>query len=131
VPAELANFGNGRIPSEALSEIGIARHRLWAPASESFRVMRAAAAAEGVDIGVTDSYRDYDEQVDLARRKGLYQNGGLAAVPGTSQHGWGRALDVDVTPQGLEWMRSNAARFGWVEAVPREPWHWEFWGVTG
>jgi hypothetical protein len=42
----------------------------------------------GVDIGVTDSYRSYDAQVDVARRKGLYSQGGLAATPGTSDHGW-------------------------------------------
>ena len=62
--------------------------------------MRAAAAAAGVDIGVTDSYRPYEEQVDLVRRKGLYSQGGLAAVPGTSPHGWGMALDVDVSTLG-------------------------------
>jgi hypothetical protein len=129
VPAELQQYGNGRVPAEALAEIGIGRHRLWAPAAEAFAAMRSAAAADGVEIGVTDSYRSYDEQVDLAQRKGLYKNGGLAAVPGTSQHGWGRALDVDVDPAGLAWMRENAPRFGWVEPVPREPWHWEFWGV--
>ena len=88
--------------------------------------MRASAAAEGVDIGVTDSYRPYEEQVDLVRRKGLYSQGGYAAVPGTSPHGWGLAVDVDVTPDGLAWLRANAGRFGFVEAVPREPWHWEY-----
>ena len=25
-----------------------------------------------------------------------------------------------------DWVRENAPRFGWVEAVPREPWHWEY-----
>ncbi len=88
--------------------------------------MHAAAAEAGVDIGVTDSYRDYDEQVDLVRRKGLYSQGGLAATPGKSNHGWGMALDVDVTATGLAWMREHAAEYGWVEAVPREPWHWEY-----
>jgi LAS superfamily LD-carboxypeptidase LdcB len=34
---------------------------------------------------------------------------------------------VDVTQhRKLDWMRANAYRFGFVEAVPREPWHWEF-----
>ena len=87
--------------------------------------MRAAAARDGVLIGVTDSYRSYAAQVDLARRKGLYQNGGLAAVPGTSQHGWGLAVDVDTNSRGTQWLRANAARFGFA-TIPREPWHWEF-----
>jgi hypothetical protein len=126
VPAELRAYGNGRIPREALETIGIGQHRLTHAAAQSFKAMRAAAAADGVDIGVTDSYRGYDEQVDLVSRKGLYSQGGLAAVPGTSPHGWGLALDLDVTPDGLSWLRANASRFGFVEAVPREPWHWEF-----
>lgn len=88
--------------------------------------MRAAAASAGVEIGATGAYRDYAGQVDLARRKGLYSNGGLAAVPGTSQHGWGLAIDVDVNADGQAWLRANASRFGFFEDVPREPWHWEY-----
>jgi hypothetical protein len=128
VPPELRAYGNGRIPREALETIGIGQHRLAAVAAQAFKAMRSAAAAEGIDVGVTDSYRPYDEQVDLVRRKGLYSQGGYAAVPGTSPHGWGLALDVDVTPDGLAWLRANAGRFGFVECVPREPWHWEYHG---
>ena len=86
-----------------------------------------AAAAEGITLRVTDTYRSYDEQVDLVARKGLYSEGGYGATPGTSNHGWGLALDADVNdPAVMSWMRTNAHRFGFVEAVPREPWHWEF-----
>lgn len=126
VPVVLQIYGNGRIPSSALAPIGIGEHRLWAPAASAFDQMRVDAAADGVDIGVTDSYRGYDEQVDLVRRKGLYSQGGLGAVPGTSAHGWGLALDVDVNEAGQAWMRVNAGRYGFVETTPREPWHWEY-----
>jgi hypothetical protein len=125
-PAELAHYGNGRIPTARLASIGIGGHRLYAPAAAAFRQLRAAAARVGVNIGVTDSYRSYAQQVDLARRKGLYANGGLAATPGKSNHGWGLALDVNVNGGGLAWLRQNARRFGFAEAVPREPWHWEY-----
>jgi D-alanyl-D-alanine carboxypeptidase len=65
--------------------------------------------------------------VDLVARKGLYANGGLGAVPGTSNHGWGVAVDADITnPATKAWLQANGHRFGFVEAVPREPWHWEF-----
>jgi D-alanyl-D-alanine carboxypeptidase len=126
VPLALAAYGNGRIPHDQLVPISGTQHRLWAPAAAAFERLRAAAAADGVTIGITDSYRDYDTQVDLARRKGLYRNGGLAATPGTSDHGWGKSLDLDLDPAALSWMRVNAARFGFVEDVPREPWHWTF-----
>ena len=125
VPAELRRFGNGRIPSSQLTSIGIGGHRLYAPAAQAFKQMRAAAAREGINIGVTDSYRSYATQVDLVRRKGLYSQGGLAATPGTSNHGWGMALDVDTTSRGTQWLRANAGKFGFA-TIPREPWHWEY-----
>jgi D-alanyl-D-alanine carboxypeptidase len=127
-PPELARYGNGRIPAGALSEIGRGAHRLWAPAAASFRQLAAAAARDGVRIGVTDSYRSYEQQVDLARRKGLYSQGGLAATPGRSNHGWGLSLDLDLDNRAQAWMRANGARFGFVEDVPREPWHWTYHG---
>ncbi|WP_226924543.1 M15 family metallopeptidase [Georgenia satyanarayanai] len=126
VPVELAAYGNGRIPRDALEPVGATGHRLWAPAAQSFEKLLSAAAADGVSIGVTDSYRSYDVQVDVVRRKGLYSEGGLGAKPGTSQHGWGMAVDLDLDPSAQAWMRANAARFGFVEDTPREPWHWAF-----
>lgn len=81
-PAELLAHGNGRIPPAALAPIGVGNHRMWSPAAAAFQQMTAAAAAGGVRVGVTDSYRSYDQQVDLAARKGLYSEGGLAADPG-------------------------------------------------
>lgn len=127
VPVELLRFGNGKVPAEALSPIaGAEGHRLWAPAARSFEALRAAAARDGVKIGVTDSYRPYEVQVDLVRRKGLYSQGGLAAKPGTSNHGWGIALDLRLDGAAQTWMRENAGRFGFVEDVPREPWHWTY-----
>jgi LAS superfamily LD-carboxypeptidase LdcB len=63
----------------------------------------------------------------------------MAAVPGTSIHGWGRAVDLqDPTGKmtfdspGYRWLQANAWRFGFVHpawAEPGgsapEPWHWE------
>jgi LAS superfamily LD-carboxypeptidase LdcB len=89
----------------------------------------------GKPLCVTDSYRDYARQVDVYRRKP-----GLAAVPGTSRHGWGLAVDLGCGVQqfgspAFNWMRANAARFhfvhpSWAEpsgSMP-EPWHWEYTG---
>ena len=64
--------------------------------------------------------------------------GYFAAVPGTSNHGWGLALDLgggvqDYGTAQYEWMRANAPAFGfdnpeWARAggSKNEPWHWEF-----
>jgi len=126
VPVELKTYGNGRVPAAALSTVAGTSHSLWEPAARSLEALRSAAAAEGVTIGITDSYRTYESQVDLVRRKGLYSQGGLAAAPGTSMHGWGVAVDLSLDSTAQAWMRQNGGRFGYVENVPREPWHWQY-----
>lgn len=130
VPTDLLAYGNGRIPASALSTVGNTGHRLWAPAASSLQSLLQAAQRDGVQISITDSYRSYAEQVDLAQRKGLYSQGGLAAKPGTSDHGWGIAVDLGLDAKAQSWMRANAARFGFVEDTPREPWHWAFKGTA-
>jgi LAS superfamily LD-carboxypeptidase LdcB len=126
IPTELAAYGNGKIPANALEKVGNTGHKLWAPAAESLTRMIADAKAQGVTIGITDSYRPYAEQVDLVRRKGLYSQGGLAAKPGTSEHGWGMATDLDLNSKAQSWMRANGEKYGFVENTPREPWHWAY-----
>ena len=125
-PAGLAQFGNGTIPAGELVTLAGSRHRLWAPAASGFERLRAAAQADGVTVRITDSYRSYEGQVDVAARKGLYSQGGLAATPGTSNHGWGLSVDLDLNPAAQAWMRANAGRFGFAEDVAREPWHWTY-----
>src|SRR4051794_23753836 len=130
-------YPNGLIPPSALCEIGVGAHRLRCDAAAAYRAMSAAyAAAFGSPICITDSYRSYDSQVKLYGEKPA-----LAAVPGTSNHGWGLAVDlcrgIDRygTPQ-YQWMLADAGRFGWLHptwADPgngrEEPWHWEYAGT--
>lgn len=125
-PDELAGFGNGRIPASALSPIGNGTDRLWTPAADAFRAMTTAAWQAGIDLKVNDSYRDLDHQRRLADDLGLYSQGGKAAAPGTSTHGWGLSVDLDTSDGSVAWLRANAARFGFVEDVPSEPWHWTY-----
>lgn len=126
-PGPWGGHENGRIPTPALCPLaGHSGHMLRCDAAAAFAALEAAY---GSPIGVTDSYRTYDAQVDLARRKGLYSQGGLAARPGTSNHGWGLALDLDLSSGELAWMRGNAGRFGF-STIPREPWHWELSGAV-
>jgi D-alanyl-D-alanine carboxypeptidase len=131
IPTELAAYGNGKIPPSALERVGGTGHKLWAPAAESLTRMISDAKAQGVTVGITDSYRSYAEQVDVARRKGLYSQGGLAAKPGTSEHGWGMAADLDLNHKAQDWMRANGEKYGFVENTPREPWHWAYKPAAG
>jgi LAS superfamily LD-carboxypeptidase LdcB len=126
VSTDLSHYANGRLPAALLKPVGSGDHRLWAPAADSFKAMAAAAARDGVRLGVNDSYRSYAEQVDMARRKGLYSQGGLAAKPGTSDHGWGKSIDLSLDGRALEWMRAHASQYGFHANVPRENWHWTY-----
>lgn len=126
VPRSLAGYGNGLIPEGALAPLNGSSERMWAPAATQLNKLMADAASAGVTISVTDGYRDYDSQVRLADEKGLYSQGGLAAQPGTSEHGWGIAADLKLDATAQAWMRQHAKEYGFVENVPREPWHWEF-----
>lgn len=127
VPTDLAMHDNGKIPAQALAPIGTTGHSMWAPAAANFEKLLAHAKADGVDIGINDSYRTYDRQVELVGRLGLLKDGGLAAVPGTSNHGWGRAVDLQLDGEALTWMRANGERYGFVEDTPRETWHWAYY----
>lgn len=129
-------YPNGLIPAAALCPIGVSSHVLRCDAAQAYRTLSQAYAAEfGEPLCITDSYRTFDGQVDLYRRKPS-----LAAVPGTSQHGWALAVDLCGgvqsfgTPQH-DWLAAHASAFGWVNpdwAQPgqgrEEPWHWEFTG---
>ena len=133
----LAGYSNGRLPPSALCPLwGAPGHLLRADAAAAFSRMSLAYAAQfGAPICVTDSYRPYAVQVRLYREKPQF-----AAYPGTSEHGWGRAVDLcgGIQIAGMVqhvWMLMNATRFGWFHpswASPTgsrpEPWHFEYGG---
>jgi hypothetical protein len=130
-------YANGFIPDSALCPLWqAAGHKLRAAAASSFnRMSQYHAATAGGPLCVTDSYRTYGEQVSLYRRKP-----GLAATPGTSEHGWGNAVDFcggveRFGSNAFQWMKDNAGRFGFFHPAWAEPsggrpeaWHWEYGG---
>jgi hypothetical protein len=134
---DLAGLPNGRLPLDALCPVwGSPGDLLRADAAHAFnRLSQAYAAQFGRPICVTDSYRPYEEQVAVYREKPRW-----AAVPGTSNHGWGTAMDLCGGIQSFasaqhRWMQLNAPGYGWFHpswAQPGgstpEPWHWEYGG---
>ena len=131
--APTLGYPNGYLPAESLCPLNTgppADQRLRADAAAAFNRMTAAHP-----LCVTDSYRSYGEQVDVYARKP-----GLAAVPGTSNHGLGLAVDLcggveTFGTPAYQWMKQNAQTFGfahpaWAEpgGSRPEPWHWEYVG---
>lgn len=76
-------------------------------------------------------YRTYTQQQTAWN---TYQSGGnLAARPGTSNHGWGLAIDVAMTRYGgfsspnYKWLAENAPKYGFrTGVVASEAWHIEY-----
>jgi len=117
---------NGMLDRSQLVPIG-GGHVMKPEAAKAYQAMVKAAGAEGITWGITDSYRDYNSQVKVAREKGLYSQGGLAARPGTSNHGWGLATDLKLSDAAFQWLQQNGRKFGFKN-IPREKWHWEYAG---
>jgi len=126
-------YSNGLIPASRLCGI-TSGHALRCDAAAAYQQLASAyRKAFGKTLCITDSYRSYASQVDLYGRKPS-----LAALPGTSNHGWGVAVDLcgGVDRFGTaqyRWMESHAAAYGWVHPAwaeqggsREEPWHWEF-----
>ena len=130
-----AGQANGNLDPSVLCPVWGARgERLRADAARAFNAMsQAKAQGTGSPLCVTDAYRPYREQVIV-----YAQTPAMTAIPGTSNHGWGQAVDLCGGAERYNgaaylWLKANAGRFGWHHpawAEPgqrqEEPWHWEF-----
>jgi LAS superfamily LD-carboxypeptidase LdcB len=169
-----AGHRNGRLTDGVLLEVSGGtneRCRVEADAAVAWQVLVLAAEADGVTgFAAGWCYRSLAQQErTYARNCGWVYDPAPPAVegeepppppakhwvcnpptarPGTSNHGWGRAIDVvDTTtskahilkcsdPQ-FAWLRDNGARYGWVlpswarcGSRTQEPWHFEWAGLT-
>lgn len=96
--------------------------------AKAFRAMAKAARKVGVDINIRSGFRSHEKQ-KLLYREYVKGWGNLAARPGYSNHQNGKALDIYITDYKVyEWLKKNAAKFGFKRTVRREAWHWEYVG---
>lgn len=144
VPTDGGDGSNGRLPASALAAVSWTRDSRGTPfylradaAAALERLNVAFRAALGHDLALDLTYRDHDTQV--AMRAAL---GSVAAVPGTSSHGTGLALDVPELPcdygwdsPAREWLVANGPAYGWVSPTwarengsNPEYWHYEYRG---
>ena len=147
--SHLKNVKPGELGPDLLRTIE-GKGKLHHCAADAYEAMDAAANAEGIDLSPTsqaDTYRSletqeygfYQRYTDnpkpalmkqkprIYKGKAWYLKKGYAplAVPGTSQHNYGVAIDIaNASGARLEWLAKNAVSFGFSwEVLPEEPWH--------
>lgn len=144
------------IPTRSDREVQKMRHT----AAMALKAMLTEAEANGVaDITVTSGWRSYNTQVWLLTnqvnkyRKTLSEEEAYnlaiteVAVPGTSEHQSGLAVDIHNLPsadisfaetESAKWLAANCYKFGFILRYPEnkieitrisfEPWHFRFVG---
>jgi hypothetical protein len=133
---DVTRVQNGRLPASMLCTLWDPDHQLRSDAAVALAKLNVLYTKRfGHPICFNDAYRSLAEQYAIKARRG-----GYAARPGTSEHGWGLAVDlcdgVDEGPRSATygWMRANAPAYGWENPTwarsggsgPYEPWHWEY-----
>lgn len=146
MPKSLNGVTAGELPASLLVDIKPAG-KLHPLAANAYHALRAKALADGLPhfkpTSAGDTYRDLATQ-----RRGFlsrYQTAPIAgastrtyegktwylkpnnapmAVPGSSNHNLGLAVDIaEASGERLKWMLANCAAFGWSWEVQSEPWH--------
>ena len=151
-PKPVAGRENGRLPASDLITV-LPGCRTYRPSAGSLALLFRQAAAVNVPLFGNDCYRPIDEQVSLYAYN-TSTGGPCTAQPqyypdgrprGTSNHGWGKAVDfgnrgqsLTFSSPGYRFLTQHAARVGWnhpgwARAGMRcaEPWHWEWVGDGG
>lgn len=126
------------------------RHRLAPEATEAWRALQQAAAADNVRISIVSAFRSIGRQVELieakvAKGQTLEDVLSVLAPPGFSEHHTGRAIDIGTTncppaeevfesTRAFRWLKGHSTGFGFTLSFPRnnsfgyqyEPWHWRY-----
>lgn len=148
-PGSWGGYTNGKIPAKAMTKT--ANAYLRADSATAYGKMAAAFKAKfKKDLSITSGYRDYPTQQSIfttrytphTKSPGAFWSGrywilkkgqSVAAVPGTSNHGWALALDLgsNVNVAGSaekKWADANGPTFGWYPKGNAwgEPWHFEY-----
>jgi LAS superfamily LD-carboxypeptidase LdcB len=159
MPADLHGVENGKLSSKLLTNI-LPSGKLHHYAAESWQRLQQQAAFEGLTLTQVGDYRPMSQQEHLfllrmrkypdAKRTvqttrtwngetWYLHTGAPVATPGTSNHGWGLAIDVALRVNGraipitakpdgawrtgLKFLRKVAPGLGWSWELQSEPWH--------
>lgn len=112
---------NGRLSDSTLAPIYGGRLRKDAAAAWN-AMNQESQRRYGVTLrplGPASSYRTYDQQVSIYKTA----RPGWAANPGTSNHGWGLAVDI-ATHQMRSIVDEIGAKYGWAKRWSDASWEW-------
>lgn len=136
---------NGRLPSELIGRAtrgGKSKPTMLKELVGAYDQMAVDFRAKFPNKNISAwGYRTYERQITIKQEKP-----NLAAKPGTSNHGWGMAIDMHFYVDGesnyrklrynqpeYQWLRSNSSKYGWFNppwasqgGKKEEPWHWEW-----
>jgi hypothetical protein len=142
-PSVTGDGSNGRVPRSRMAALpwcvdaeGNAQWLRADAAAAMIRLNEAFRARFGENIAIDMSYRSYEQQVAMRE-----YYGSIAARPGTSNHGWGTAIDTwewqayAFGSERYEWLVANGPAYGWIapswarqDGSNPEYWHFEYTG---
>jgi peptidoglycan hydrolase-like protein with peptidoglycan-binding domain len=127
---QVTAYVQGRPSTITVYPVGNGKY-LQADAARNFKSMQAAARNAGVNLSVNSGFRSHAEQKVLYQ-KYLNGTGNLAAKPGYSNHQSGISVDIGGVngygTKAFKWLQANAGRYGFVNDVRGEFWHWTYRG---
>ena len=124
-------------------------------AAEAIENLFQAGLDEGIQLGGVSGYRSYERQYEIyvtnLLRRGINFTELYSAMPGTSEHQTGLAMDISTksigyslsdrfasTPEGI-WVSQNCHKYGFIIRYPKdktditgyayEPWHIRYVGI--
>jgi zinc D-Ala-D-Ala carboxypeptidase len=133
----------------------IDKRKMRKEAAIALEKMFAAAKKEGIYLSGASGYRSYATQVSVfdryVKRDGYEKARTYSAIPGTSEHQTGLAIDVSGSngycavsscfagTKEAKWLDKNSANFGYIIRYPKgkeyitgykyEPWHIRYVGA--
>ncbi|MEV7638999.1 MULTISPECIES: SH3 domain-containing protein [Actinomycetes] len=137
---------NGKLPASMLVALHWDKEKtlVAAPAAADLGRLNSAFKKKfGKNLDIDLAYRTLDTQKFLYQELGHY----IAAKPGTSNHGWGLAIDVPETysysfkGKYYKWLKANTKKYNWIHRKNleefrangsrnpyAEAWHFEYVG---
>ena len=118
--------------------------------STALKSLIAAARAEGFEVVINSAYRDEEKQQQvweeyrtafleegLSEEEAEKMTAAYVAVPGTSEHHLGLAIDFGNRGTIYEWLAENSWRYGFIlrylkdnDEGAYEPWHFRYIGIS-